>query len=258
MKSFFKFLNQYKFLLSQLVSRDFKTRYKRSVFGFLWSMLNPLLMMLVQYLVFSNLFRFQIENYITYLLIGTVTFNFFSEASQTALNSIVESSSLITKVRIPTCIFPISKILSAGINLAFSTIALYLIIFVQRVPLSFTHLLIPVLYLMLAVFSLGIGLILSSATVYFREMQFLYNVIIMLWTYLTPIFYSVDIIPEKFLSLYKLNPMYHYVTFFRTLVLEAKVPSYTEFLWCFGFAAVFLAIGTLVYQKAKKNFVLYV
>ena len=175
MKKMWNVVTRYKFLLSQLVIRDFKTRYKRSFFGVLWSMLNPLLMMCVQYLVFSNFFRFQIENYAVYLLIGTVTFNFFSESSQTALGSIVESSSLITKVKIPTYIFPVSKIVSAGINLCFSTLALYVIILIQRLPLNPYHLLIPVLYLMLTVFSLGMGLILSSLTVFFRDMQFIYN-----------------------------------------------------------------------------------
>ena len=118
---------RYRFLLSELVSRDFKTRYKRSVLGVLWSMLNPLLTMSVQYLVFSNLFKWDVDNYAVYLLIGTVTFNFFSEASQAALSSITGSASLITKVYIPTYVFPVAKVLSSCINLCFSTLALYLI-----------------------------------------------------------------------------------------------------------------------------------
>ena len=258
MKRLWNFIKQYKFLLSQLVSRDFKIRYKRSVFGMLWSMLNPLLMMCIQYLIFSNLFRFQIENYAVHLLIGTVTFNFFSEASQTALTSIIESASLITKVKLPICIFPISKIFSAGINLGFSTLALYVIIFIQGIPLNLCHLLIPVLYIMLAFFALGIGLILSALMVFFRDMQFIYNVLIMLWTYLTPLFYSIDIVPERFLPIYKLNPMLHYVTFFRTLVLSGTVPDIYEFLWCFGYAVLFMLIGILIYKKTKKNFILYI
>lgn len=258
MKKLLSALMHYRFLLSQLVIRDFKTRYKRSVFGVLWSMLNPLLTMTIQYMIFSNIFRFQIENYAVYLLIGTVTFNFFSESTQTALGSITESASLITKVKIPTCIFPVSKIISAGINLVFSTLALYVIIFVQRLPLNPCHLLIPFLYIVLALFSLGIGLILSCATVFFRDMQFIYNVLIVLWTYLTPLFYSADIIPAKYMPLYTLNPMYHYVTFFRTLVLSARVPALSEFLWCTGYALVFLSIGILIYRKLKKNFILYI
>lgn len=256
MKNALNGVKHYSFLLGQLVSRDFKTRYKRSVFGVIWSMLNPLLMMLVQYVIFSHLFGSQIENFAVYLLIGTVTFNFFSEATQMALGSIIQSASLITKVYIPTCIFPISKVLSAGINLGFSTLALYAIIFIMRVPLSFTHLLIPVLFIMVALFSLGIGLVLASVTVYFRDMQFIYNVVIIVWTYMTPLFYSETIIPQEYISLYRLNPMYHYVTFFRTLVLERCVPSLEEFAWCAGYAILFAVIGWLVYKSTKKNFVL--
>lgn len=258
MKNAINAAKQYSFLLGQLVSRDFKTRYKRSVFGVIWSMLNPLLMMCVQYLIFSNLFRFQIENYAVYLLIGTVTFNFFSESTQMALGSIIQSASLITKVYIPACIFPISKIIASGINLAFSTLALYVIIFIQGIPLSFTHLLIPVLYIMLAVFSFGIGLILASVTVYFRDMQFIYNVVVVVWTYLTPLFYSADIIPQQFQALYQANPMYQYVTFFRTLVLEQQIPSLERFIWCAGYAVLFALIGWFIYKKTKKNFILNV
>ena len=126
-----KAMKKYRFLLGQLVARDFKTRYKRSVLGVLWSMLSPLLTMAVQYVIFVNLFRWQIENYAVYLLIGTVAFNFFSEATQSSLTAITGSASLITKVYIPAYVFPISKVVSALINLAFSTLALYVIIIVQ-------------------------------------------------------------------------------------------------------------------------------
>lgn len=251
-------VKKYRFLLGQLVSRDFKTRYKRSVLGVLWSMLNPLLTMCVQYLVFSNLFRFDVDNYAVYLLIGTVTFNFFSEATQAALTSITGSASLITKVYIPTYIFPVSKVLSSCINLCFSTLALYFIIFLQGVPLTWYHLLIPVLYLALIGFSCGMGLILSALMVYFRDVQFLYGVIVVLWMYLTPLFYPVDIIPEQYMTLYSLNPMYQYVDFFRTLVLEGAMPSLASFGWCFGYAALFLLVGFLLFRKLKKNFILYI
>ena len=257
-KSGIETMKKYRFLLGQLVARDFKTKYKRSVLGVLWSMLNPLLTMAVQYIVFVNIFRFEIDNYAVYLLIGTVAFNFFSEATQAALTSITGSASLITKVYIPTYVFPLSKVLSSCINLLFSTLALYVIIFVQGVQLNFYHLLIPVLYVMLIAFSLGIGMILASLMVYFRDIQFLYGVIITLWMYLTPLFYPVSIIPDKLFGIYKLNPMYQYVTFFRTLVLEAACPSLEQWLFCFGYAVVFLCIGSLIFKKMKKNFILYV
>ena len=248
----------YRFLLNQLVSRDFKTRYKRSVLGVLWSMLNPLLTMGVQYLIFANLFRWDVENYAVYLLIGTVTFNFFSEATQAALGSITGSASLITKVYIPTYVFPISKVLSACINLGFSTLALYLIIFIQGIPLNVYHLLVPFLYLTLILFSCGVGMILASLMVYFRDTQFLYSVLIMLWMYMTPLFYPVDIIPAEMMGIYQINPLYQYVTFYRTLILDAAMPSAAQFIWCGGYAIAFMVIGVAVFRKLKRNFVLYV
>jgi len=251
-------IKKYSFLLSQLVSRDFKNRYKRSVLGVLWSMLNPLLTMCVQYLIFSNLFRWDVENYAIYLLIGTVTFNFFSEATQSALTSVVGGASLITKVYIPTYVFPISKILSSCINLFFSTVALYLIILIQGIPFNLFHLLIPLLYVFLIMFCTGIGFVLSSVMVYFRDTQFLYGVLTTLWAYLTPLFYPVDIIPANFMGIYSLNPLYQYVSFFRTIVLDGAMPSLVQFGFCFGYAIFFLTIGFMVFRKLKKKFVLYV
>ena len=249
---------KYSFLLNQLVSRDFKTRYKRSVLGVLWSMLNPLLTMCVQYLVFANLFKWDVDNYAVYLLVGTVTFNFFSEATQAALSPITGSASLITKVYIPTYVFPISKVLSSCINLCFSTLALYLIIFIQGIPLNVYHLLIPVMYVLLIGFCIGVGLILSALMVYFRDTQFLYSVLIVLWMYLTPLFYPIDIIPEDMMGVYSMNPMYQYVTFFRTLVLEASMPSGECWAYCIGYSAGLLLIGYAVFRKMKKNFILYI
>lgn len=257
-KKHLKTVLKYRFLLGQLVGRDFKTRYKRSVLGVLWSMLNPLLTMCVQYLVFSNLFKWNVDNYAVYLLIGTVTFNFFSEATQAALTSITGSASLITKVYVPTYVFPIAKVLSSCINFLFSTLALYLIIFIQGIPLNIYHLLIPVMYLALIMFSCGIGLILSALMVYFRDTQFLYSVLIVLWMYMTPLFYPIDIIPENMLGIYSVNPMYQYVSFFRTLVLDAAMPTMAQFAWCYGYAVVFLLIGFLVFRKLKRNFILYI
>lgn len=249
---------KYNFLLGQLVSRDFKTRYKRSVLGVLWSMLNPLLTMAVQYLVFANLFRWDIDNYAVYLLSGTVIFNFFSEATQQSLGAITGSASLITKVYMPTYVFPVSKVLSAYINLGFSTLALYCIIFLQGMPLNIYHLLIPLNYLTLGMFSCGLGMILAAMMVYFRDTQFIYNVLIVLWTYMTPLFYPVTIIPNSLMRFYRFNPMYQYVSFFRTIILDAKLPSLEQFVFCGGYGIGMLLLGIWIFRKMKRNFVLYV
>lgn len=249
---------KYRFLLSQLVIRDFKTRYKRSVLGVLWSMLNPLLTMCVQYIVFANLFRWDVDNYAVYLLVGTVTFNFFSEATQGALQSVTGSASLITKVYIPTYVFPISKVLSACINWVFSTLALYCIILIQGIPLNIFHLVLPVAYISLMLFSCGFGMILAALMVYFRDVQFLYGVLITLWMYLTPLFYPISIIPEKWLAVYMKNPMYQYVTFFRTVILEGVLPNAEQFAYCIGYAVAAMVIGFFTFRKLKQNFILHI
>ena len=257
-KNYYEKAVKYRFLLEQLVSRDFKTRYKRSVLGVLWSMLNPLLTMSVQYLIFANLFRWDIDNYAVYLLIGTVTFNFFQEATQGALVSVTGGASLITKVYVPTYVFPVSKVLSACINWCFSTLALLLIVVIQGIPFNLFYVVLPFAYLTLILFSCGIGMILAALMVYFRDVQFLYNVLIVLWMYMTPLFYPVSIIPEKWMAAYSLNPMYQYVTFFRTVMLDGAMPSAGQFGFCLGYAVLAMVLGFFVFRSLKKEFVLHV
>lgn len=247
---------KYNFLLSQLVGRDFKTKYKRSVFGVLWSMLNPLLTMCVQYIVFSELFRWDIDNFAVYLLTGTVMFNFFTEATSQALTSVTGNASLITKVYVPLYVFPVSKVLSSCINLFFSTVALYAILFIQGIPLNVHHLLIPFGYACLIAFAIGMGLILSSMMVYFRDTQFLYGIVTVLWMYLTPLFYPIDIIPDRFMPIIKCNPMYHFIRYVRSLVLDNAMPTMGDHLICLALALAVLVTGCLVFKKAKKNFIL--
>lgn len=181
---------RYGYLLRQLVSRDFKSKYKRSVLGVLWSFLNPLLTMLVQYIVFSTLFKSDIPNYPLYLLSGIVCFNFFSESTGMALQSITGNASLITKVYVPKYIYPLSRMLSSSINLLMSLIPLLLVMLLTWTPVRPAILLLPVGLVCLVGFCLGIGLILSTMMVFFRDTQFLWGVVSLLWMYATPIFYG--------------------------------------------------------------------
>ena len=247
---------KYGFLLSQLVGRDFKTKYKRNVLGVLWSMLNPLLTMCVQYIIFSELFRWDIDNFAVYLLTGTVMFNFFTEATGQALTSITGNAALITKVYVPRYVFPLSKVLSSCINLAFSTLALYAILLLQGVPLNVHHLLLPYGYGCLIMFTAGVGMILASLMVYFRDTQFLYGIVTVLWTYLTPLFYPIDIVPDRFLFIIKCNPMFHFIRYVRNLILDNTMPTLRAHAICLLFAAASLAVGWTVFKRAKKNFIL--
>ena len=247
---------RYKFLIKQLVLRDFKTKYKRSVLGILWSFLNPLLTMTVQYIVFSTIFRSDIPNFALYLLTGIVCFNFFSEASSMALMSIVGNAPLITKVYVPKYIYPLSRVLSSSINLLFSLIPLLAVMLITGAPLRPALLLLPFGLICLFLFSLGIGLLLSTAMVFFRDTQFLWGVVSMLWMYLSPIIYPESIIPVKFLTLYKCNPLYHIIRFIRIILMDGISPEPKAYGLCIIASAVTLISGAVVFKKNQDKFVL--
>lgn len=249
-------IQRYQFLIRQLISRDFKTKYKRSVLGILWSFLNPLLMMSVQYLVFSTIFKSNISNFALYLLTGIVCFNFFSEATSMSLVSIVGNASLITKVYVPKYIYPVTRVLSSGVNLLLSIVPLFGFMLLTGTPFRPALLLLPFGVLCLLMLCIGIGLLLSTSMVFFRDTQFLWNVVSMLWMYLTPIFYPVSIIPEQWLTLYKCNPLYHIIRFFRILIIDGVSPEPKAYLLCFLASAVPLAIGVLIFRRNQDKFIL--
>lgn len=250
-------LKKYKFLICQLVERDFKAKYKRSILGVLWSFINPLLTMLVQYLVFSNLFRFDIPYYPVYLLCGIIIFNYFSEACGMTLGSIVGNASLITKVYVPKYIYPLTRVISSFINLLIAMIPLCIVVFVSGLPPTKALLLLPFILLCLVVFCLGLGLLLAAAMVFFRDVQFLWGVVSMIWMYLTPIFYPESILPQNVAILLKGNPLYYFIQFMRTCVIEGVSPEPIVYIQCFLFSISFLVFGSFVFKKTQDNFVLY-
>jgi len=245
-------------LLKELVVRDIKVRYRHSVLGLVWTVLNPLLMMIVITIVFSTLFRQNIPNFPIYYLAGSLLFSFNSEATTTAMHAMISNASLIKKVYIPKYLFPFANILSGLVNLGFSLIAMFLVMIVTGAPFHATLLLIPIPIFYTFLFATGLGLMLSALTVYFRDLSHFYSVFIMAWNYLTPIFYPVTILPETAMKFMQLNPMYHYVTYMRELVLYGNFPSMTENLICFLIGAVMLVIGLIVFYKKQDNFVLHV
>ncbi len=249
---------KYRFLLKQLVSRDFKTKYKRSVLGAFWSFLNPLLTMLVQYVVFSTIFKSDIKNFAVYLIIGIIMYSFFVESVGMGLSSIVGNASLITKVYVPKYIYPISRVLSSSINLVISMAPLFVVMLITRTPVSAAILLLPFSLFCILVFCLGMTLLLSSIMVFFRDTQFLWNVVSMLWMYATPIFYPESIIPSKFMTIYKMNPLYHFIRFTRSIILDGVSPEPKAYLLCLIAAFGTLAVGSLVFKKTQNKFVLYI
>lgn len=247
---------RYRFLIEQLVKRDFKTKYKRSVLGVFWSFLNPLLTMLVQYIVFSTIFSTGVANYPVYLLSGIVMFNFFNEACSIGLTSITGNSSLITKVYVPKFIYPLARVLSSLVNLVMSLIPLFIVTFATGLlpKPSFILILYPIICLM--VFTLGISYLLSTMMVFFRDTQFIWNVLIMIWLYATPIFYTENIIPSATIrKLYHCNPMYQFITFARTVLIDGVSPSPTAYILCLVASVVPFILGIVLFKKNQDKFI---
>lgn len=249
---------KYGFLIKQLVARDFKTKYKRSVLGALWSFLNPILTMTIQYVVFSTIFRSGIENFPVYLLSASILFNFFTESVGNGLGSITGNVSLITKVSIPRYIYPVSRVLSAGINLLMSTLPLFIVIAITGCKFGTSYFLIPLVYVLLLLFCIGLGMLLATSMVFFRDTQFLWGVVTMLWMYATPIFYPESIIPARFSFVFKVNPMYYYLKFFRTILMDSGAPEISLIGICVFWSVVMLAVGAYVFHRFEKKFTLYI
>lgn len=250
-------LQRYRFLLWNLVKKDITTKYRRSVLGILWSVLNPLLMMLVITAVFQHIFRFSIENFALYYLTGSLIFNFVAEATTGAMTSVLGSAALIKKVYIPKYIFPLEKCLFALINALFSMIAVVLIFLITSVTPPATALLFPIPMLYAFVFSVGLGMILATLEVFFRDVGHLYSVWVTAWMYLTPVIYPMDILPEAMLLVLQLNPLYYYVEYFRNIMLYGIMPD----LWLNAVCALFslgcLGLGLAVFKKSQDRFILH-
>ena len=248
-------IHKYWFLIKQLVARDFKTKYKRSVLGVLWSFLNPLLTMSIQYVIFSTLFGNDIAHFPIYLLSGIVCFNFFSETASMCLMSIVGNASLINKVHVPKYIYPFSRTLSSCINLGLSMLPLIIMMIISRTPITTALFLLPFVFIMLFMVSYGMGLILATLMVFFRDTQFLWGIVSMLLMYLTPIFYSESIIPTWFLPIYKLNPLYHVLRFIRSILIDGVPLEPKAYLYCIVLCAIPLLLGLLVFRKNQNKFI---
>lgn len=248
---------KYKELLRNLVIRDIKVRYKRSVLGFFWVMLNPLFMMLILNMVFSDLFKLSTKNYAAYLLSGIIFWNFFSQSTSTSVSSLLGNSNLIKKIFIPKAIFPLSVIVSAIVNLIFSLFPLFLIFYMTGTSIGPHIYLLPVIIIMLGLFSFGISLVLSTLTVFFHDTKYIYEVLLLGWMYLTPVFYPESIVPQKFLFIFHANPLYYMLDSFRGALYLDISHILMNLLYGFLFSVSAFLLGWLVYNRNKDRLVYY-
>lgn len=255
------------FILKQLVGKDFKIKYRRSFLGVAWSVLNPLLMMIVMAIVFTTIFAqgrngsITPEMYPLYLIVGNVTFAVMSDSTSQALSSIIHASSLLKKVKVHRFVFPVQKVLFSLVNFAFSLIAVAIVMLWFHVVPTWHLLLLPVCLILLMFFCMGVGLLLSAATVFFRDVMHLWSVVLTAWTYFTPIFWTTDYIlkmPHILRVLMYANPMYNYLQFMRDIFLFQTCPTPLEFGLCVAWAVIAMAIGYTVFHKNEHKFILYI
>lgn len=251
-------LMKYKPLLGRLVERDLKVKYRRSVLGYLWSLLNPLLMMVVMSAVFSYMFRYDIPNYPIYLITGQIIFTFFSEATTMAMDSVIGNASLIKKVYVPKYIFPISRVLSSFVTLLFSLVAVIIVMIFTQTPLTPVIILFPIPLLYVLLFSVGLGMVLSVCAVFFRDTRYLYGVLTTAWMYFTPIFYPIESIPDNVQRILRINPLFQFIESFRDIVLYGKVPGIQNTTACIAWCLIALLAGILLFKRKQSNFILYI
>lgn len=250
----------YKALLKNLVARDLKVRYKRSILGFLWVMLNPLLTMVVLYGVFSTLFKQTVPNYTVYLITGIIMWNMFSQATSCATTSFTGDGDLLKKIYLPKAILPVSTVASGFINFCFSLVPLFLIFIVTGTVPNKLVFLLPLCLAEVVLFTLGVALFLATVTVFFHDMFQIYQVVLLAWVYLTPVFYPLSILPPAVAELMQFNPMYHYIAIARALLYGSSVP-YRVLMSHFAAGAVFalasFAVGTFIYMRNREKIVFY-
>lgn len=246
------------FLFEELVKRDFKKKYTRTVLGMVWSLLSPLLQLLVMSLVFKEFFGRNTPHYTIYLFCGTLLFSYFKESTKGGMAALVSNASIFTKVNIPKYMFLLSKNVSALINFALTLLIFFLFVLFDHITPTWRFVLLLYPIGCLIVFNIGVGLVLSALNVFFRDIAYLYDIFTLLLSYLSAIFYNISRFPERVQMYFMLNPMYCYISYFREIVIDKSIPGPYHHMLCAGFAIVMLVIGAWTYRHYNQKFLYYV
>lgn len=249
---------KYQFLFEELVKRDFKQKYKRTILGMGWSLLSPLLQLFIMSIIFKQFFGRGMEHYTIYLFCGNLVFSYYKESTNGGMNALMSNSRIFTKVNVPKYMFLFSKNVSSLINFGLTLIIFFIFVIADGVPIGihFAALIYPILCLI--VFNIGIGLILSALFVFFRDIAYLYDIFTMLLMYMSAVFYTVESMAPWFQKAILLNPVYIYIKYFRVITLEGHLPSLNHHILCLAYALIALAIGCWFYKKYNHKFLYYV
>lgn len=251
-------LQKYKFLFSELVKRDFTLKYKRTALGVLWSILSPLLNLLIMWLVFSKFFGNNVNHFIIYLFAGQLIFSYFSDATNQGMTSLLENSSIFSKINVPKYMFLLSKNVSSLINFGLTLIIFFIFVACEGLPFTWKYLMLIYPTSCLVLFNIGLGLILSALFVFFRDMQYLWGILSQLIMWLSATFYSIDSYPQTAQNLFLLNPIYLFIRYFRKIVIEGQVPTIWFHLLMAGYTVIVLLIGCHMYKKNNHEFLYYI
>lgn len=251
-------IKKYQFLFSELVKRDFKKKYKRTILGMFWSILSPLMQLAVMAVVFTKFFGRNTEHYIIYLFSGNLVFSFFKDATNGGMHALMQNANIIKNINVPKYLFMISKEVSACINFGLTLIIYFLFVAIDGIPFSWNFLTLIYPIACLLIFNIGVGFILSAMFVVFKDVQYLYEIFTQLLMYVSAIFYTVDVYPEKIQLVFFINPVYSYIAYFRSVVLEGAIPPLWHHLLCFGYAMIMLITGMVIYKKNNYKFMYYI
>ena len=254
----FQKIKKYQFLFEELVKRDFKTKYKRTVLGVGWSVLSPLLMLLVMKIVFTQFFGRTVEHYTTYLFCGNLIFSYFNDATREGMRSLMGNAGIFTKVNVPKYLFLLSKNIQTFINFLITLCVFFVFCAIDGIAFTWTMLLLVYPTVMLVLFNVGVGLVLSALFVFFRDIQYLWSVFTRLLMYMSAIFYTLDSYPEYVQKLFYLNPVYTFIAYYRQVVIGGAVPSVWLHLLILFYVAVVVGIGSWMYKKYNTKFLYYV
>ena len=251
-------LKKHQFLFEELVKRDFKKKYKRTVLGMAWSVLSPLLTLLVMSLVFTQFFGRNMAHYTTYLFCGNLVFSYFNEATSQGMTSLTGNSGIFTKVNVPKYLFLFSKNVQTLINFGLTLIVFFIFCIFDHI--TFTWRFIFLLYTIdfLVLFNVGVGLILSAWFVFFKDIHYLWSVFTQLLMYMSAIFYTIDGYSQTVQNIFLLNPVYLFIRYFRKRVIEATIPTPDFHLLMLADVAIVLGLGCWMYKKYNHRFLYYV
>ena len=247
---------KYREMIVSLVQRDLKGRYKNSMLGFFWSYLNPLLQLVVYTFVFSIVMRNNIEKFYLFLFVALVPWMFFSTALNTGAGCIVHQADMVKKIYFPREILPIVNVPSGFVNMLLSFVVVFAVLLISGFGINLRVIwFLPVVMLIEYFLTLGMVFLVSSVTVYLRDIEYMLSILTLAWQFLTPVMYSIEMVPERYLTLYRLNPMTPIIEAYRSILYYKTMPNLLILLESAGFAVLFMIIGVLVFEKLQRRFV---